>query len=338
MRRLATIRTIRDVRPIEGADAIELVFIDGWQCVSKKNEFMIGNKCIYFEIDSFLPVWEEFEFLRKSSYKKMVDGTEGFRLKSIKLRGQISQGLALPISKFPEVSCCNEGDDVTDVLSVKKYEPPIPACLSGQVKGMFPTFIPKTDQERIQNFDKQVHQWERLEFEVTEKLDGSSCTIYFDLGEFGVCSRTINLLESDDNSLWKIAKHYDLETKMKQLKRSLGIQGEIIGEGIQGNKYKIRGQEFYVFDIYDIETKSYLGDEERREITKTLGLKDVPLITRQLLTGICNVESILTLAVDKSVLNKDVEREGIVFKQTTKIPGRVSFKAISNKFLLKHGE
>jgi len=408
MRKLAIIRTINQKISIEGADNIELVLVDGWQCVSKKNEFNVGDLCVYFEIDSLLPIRSEFEFLRKSSYKKLTDDTEGFRLKSIKLRGKLSQGLVLPVSLFPELkvitneeraqsfinalefyaaqdnyksieswSCqdgsspslsshdaenlikqvangkvqedggsfarqvlnrrtsLKEGDDVTDLLGVTLYQPPLPACLSGIAKRTFPSFIQKTDQERIQNLSNKINDWKDKTFEVTEKLDGSSCTIYFHQQQFGVCSRNLELIESEGNSFWKVANDKDLKNKLININRSLAIQGELIGEGIQGNKYKLRGQDIYVFDIYDIETRSYLDPAERISIVEKLGLKHAPMLGT---ISVDSVESILTFAIDKSKLNKDVEREGVVFKENIKSPDRVSFKAISNKFLLKFEE
>jgi tRNA-binding EMAP/Myf-like protein len=155
-RKLASIRTITDIQPIPNADSIEVVSIGGWKVVSKKGEYNVGDMCVYCEIDSFLPVLPQYEFLRKSSYKKMSDGTEGFRLKTIKLRGQVSQGLVLPISILPEGKTLFEGMDVTDVLSITKYEPPIPASLSGQVKGHFPSFLQKTDEERCLSFETLI--------------------------------------------------------------------------------------------------------------------------------------------------------------------------------------
>jgi RNA ligase (TIGR02306 family) len=146
-RKLASIRRITNISPIEGADKIELVTVDGWKVVVAKDVgHKVGNMVVYCEIDSFLPVKDEFEFLRKSSYKKMVDGTEGFRLKTIKLRGQVSQGLILPINVLPINQFASghnlpEGMDVTEMLGIVKYEPPIPAELAGKVKGMFPSFL-----------------------------------------------------------------------------------------------------------------------------------------------------------------------------------------------------
>ena len=161
-RKLVTIQKISDLKPIENADAIECAGVLGWHVVVKKGEFKIGDPCVYFEIDSLLPVVSEFAFLSKSGVKKSyADGKEyeGYRLKTIRLRGQISQGLCLPISildgkKYPTDSRKNPvyqtGTDVTSLLGVVKYEPVIPANLSGQAKGLFPGFIPKTDETRIQ--------------------------------------------------------------------------------------------------------------------------------------------------------------------------------------------
>jgi len=146
MRKLATIRKIDDLQPIEGADRIELAIVDGWKVVVTKG-LNIGDKIAYCEIDSFLPIKPEFEFLRKSSYKKLIDGTEGFRLRTVKLKGQISQGLCIPLNELPQLANNQIGDDVSEILGITKYDPPIPASLSGLAKGNFPTFLKKTDEE-----------------------------------------------------------------------------------------------------------------------------------------------------------------------------------------------
>ncbi len=148
-RKLATVVKIADIQPIVGADAIVVAKVKGWNVVVKVNEYKVGDLAVYYEIDSFLPIRPQFEFLRKSSYKRMVS-TEGFRLKTIKLRGQLSQGLLTPIPDG--ILNPKEGDDLTEALDIVKYEHPIPAQLAGKIKGVFPSFIPKTDEIRIQNF------------------------------------------------------------------------------------------------------------------------------------------------------------------------------------------
>lgn len=181
-RKLASIQKVREVKPIKNADAIEVARVNNWDVVVKKGEYKPGDLCVYCEVDSFLPEKPEFEFLRKSSYKKMGD-VGGFRLKTIKMRGQISQGLLLPLSvlnsdETPYSGVWVEGDDVTEMLGIVKYEPPIPAELAGKMKGNFPSFVVKTDEERIQNMTDEFEQIKKLQreqgvkFYETEKLDG----------------------------------------------------------------------------------------------------------------------------------------------------------------------
>ncbi len=338
-RKLATIRKITDIRPIEGADKIEIATVGGWNVVVAKDvEHKVGNSVVYCEIDSFLPIKEEFEFLRKSSYKKMGD-QEGFRLKTIRLRGQLSQGLILPISVVPITQFATghdlpEGLDVTEMLGIVKYEPPIPAELSGKVKGGFPSFLHKTDEERVQNLVKEYEEYKltsKHQFYMTEKLDGSSATFYMNEGEFGVCSRNLELLETEENTFWKVARQLNLEENMKD-KGNICLQGELIGEGIQGNPYKIKGQTVRFFTGFDIDKYQRISFPELVVMLSDMGLQYVPILNQEL--GFVlpeTVEDMLKYAEAKSVLNDKTEREGVVVRS---IDGTISFKAISNKFLL----
>ena len=340
-RKLATIRKITNITPIEGADKIELVTVGGWKVVAAKDvNHKVGDLVVYCEIDSFLPIKEEFEFLRKSSYKKMSDGTEGFRLKTIKLRGQVSQGLILPIKElsifqFASSSNLSEGDDVTDILGITKYEPPIPAELAGKVKGGFPHFIPKTDEERVQNLSKEYDEWKlqsKHKFYVTEKLDGSSATYYIKDGVFGVCSRNLELLETEGNTFWKVARELDLENKMKSLNMNISLQGELIGEGIQGNPYKIKGQTVRFFTGFDIDNFKRISFPQLVVMLMKLNLQYVPVLNNEFGFVLPDtIEGMLEYAENKSQLNEDTEREGVVVRS---MDGTISFKAISNKFLL----
>ena len=331
-RKLASIQVIRDIRPIEGADAIELAIINDWQVVVAKNVgHQIGDHVVYCEIDSFLPIQEEFEFLRKSSYKKMAD-QEGFRLKTIKLRGQVSQGLILPMSIFGDFGwTAYEGLDVTERLGIVKYEPPIPAELAGKVKGNFPSFIPKTDEERIQNLTKEYEAWKSQLFYVTEKLDGSSATYYFRDGEFGVCSRNLDLEETEGNTFWKVARELKLEEWLGTHSTNYAIQGELIGEGIQGNPYKIKGQTVRFFNAFNIDKYEYLNLEEFESLIASMGLETVPVLDRAFALP-DTIEDLLKYAEQKSELNSQFDREGVVIRS---IDRKISFKVISNKFLLK---
>lgn len=324
-RKLASIQIVDNISPIEGADAIEVATVNGWKVVVKKGEFKVGDKCVYCEIDSFLPVVEQFEFLRKSSYRKMGE-QEGFRLRTIKLRGQVSQGLLLPAIEGYDV-----GKDVSEVLGIIKFEPPIPAELSGLMKGSFPIFIPKTDEERIQNLTKVYENFKKNTFYVTEKLDGSSATFYLNNGDFGVCSRNIDLLPSKDNTFWKVAKQLNIEEKLSSLGKNIAIQGELIGERIQGNAYKLKGQTVYFFNAFDIDKQSYLDYFDFTDLMALLNFNTVPVLyTNYNLPK--TIDELLASADGNSNLFSTAIREGFVIRSNCR---NISFKVISNNFLLK---
>lgn len=343
MRKLASIRVANAINPIVGADAIEAVRVDGWVCVSKKGEFQVGDKGIYFEIDSFLNGEDpRFQFLSKQFIN--FEGQQGARLRTIRLRGQLSQGLFLPLKNFPELQSLEVGADVTEALSVKKWEPPMPAQLAGEVVGVFPHWVKTTDQNRVQNLISEIGDNQGQEFEVSVKLDGSSMTVYrFDRAvdkegqvftDHGVCSRNYNLRESEKNSLWRVARKNKMLEALDFLGRNLAFQGEIIGEGIQGNHEGLIGQDFFLFDIFDIDKQEYLAPADRQSIVKTLNengfaIKHVPVVQVMVLNH--TVDQLLEMADGQSLNNE--KREGLVFKR---MDGQFSFKAISNWYLEKH--
>jgi len=338
-RKLASIRKISNLSPIDGADKIEVATIDGWKVVVAKDVgHKVGDLVVYCEVDSFLPIKPEFEFLRKSSYKKMSDGTEGFRLKTIKLRGQVSQGLILPVSIVPIAQFATshelpEGLDVTEMLGIVKYEPPIPAELAGKVKGLFPSFLRKTDEERVQNLAKEFGEWgfqSKHQFYVTEKLDGSSSTYYMKDGEFGVCSRNLELLETEGNTFWKVARELDLENKLRNYGMNISLQGELIGEGIQGNPYKIKGQTVKFFNVFNIDTQERMTLGGFLKVMDDLDLDFVPFLDMNFMLP-RTIDDMLQYAEGKSKLNFGAEREGVVVRS---MDMTISFKSISNKFLL----
>lgn len=333
-RKMATIRKIDEIRPIEGADAIEAAVVGGWVVVIKKGEFKVGDLAVYCEIDSWIPN-ELAPFLSKGQEPREFNGVKGERLRTVKLRGQISQGLLLPGNL---TFWRDEGTDVSESLGIQKWEAPIPAQLAGDVEGPFPSVIPKTDQERIQNLTEQLREWQGntdFTWEITEKLDGSSMTVFVNDDTEGVCSRNWNLKETEGNTLWRVARRNDLLTKIRNTNRNLALQGELIGEGIQGNTYKVTGQEFFVFDIYDIDRGDYMTPFERRVFCDTHGIKHVPVLAKEMVIQEW-VTGLLAMADGQSVLNPKAAREGLVFKCNTF--GGPSFKAISNKWLLKNGE
>ena len=160
MRKLVTIRKVLNLIPIANADRIELVQLDDWFCIVKKGEFQIGDKAVYFEVDSFLPVESRYSFLESS--KKEYLGVQGYRIKTMKMKGVVSQGLALPLSLFPEIK--GNEEDVTEKLKVIKYDvaeasPSSNSLKAADASGKFPDFIPKTDQNRIQNLPRYYHMY-----------------------------------------------------------------------------------------------------------------------------------------------------------------------------------
>ena len=354
MRQLATIRKISDIRPIENADKIEVAQIDGWECVIKKGEFAVGDLAVYIEIDSIVPERPEFEFLRDRK----------FRVKTIKLRRQISQGLAMPVSILP-IGNYKLGDDVTDILGIKKHDPqaeqerllrqndkkrsPLVRWLmkfsifrklffKSKRRGGFPEWIVKTDQERIQNktimFEKEKANGTK--FVVTEKLDGQSATYFLKkVGrkkfEFGVCSRNVYLGKPDSSSYWTIAKQLNIEKALLALigdHDSIVLQGEIIGSGIQGNKYKVSGYDFYAFDlIYPTGKVSY---HQMLNSLMNFEIKSVPYIESafQLKDTIAEM---VDYAKGNSKLLRSQKREGLVWRCSKP---NISFKVINPEFLL----
>jgi len=297
-RKLATITTIASISPIPGADRIVAVTMttNNWTCVAGRDEFKVGDKAVYFEIDSFLPKEERYKFLEGRANKTM-NGIDGYRLKTMRLKGQLSQGLVMPIDKFGYTPTTNaqfdnsiaDGTDVTELLGIQVYEPPKDYS-QGEAKGPFPYFISKTDQERIQNI-RGFDMFKLFDhtFEVTEKLDGSSITMYYnridvsvksgDYSEnsFGVCSRNEELKRPEEGKVstpWRMADKYHIEYRLtrycKENNRLLALQGEMCGPKVQGNPLGLRDVEFFVFDIYDIAKGRYVQAQERYEILEKL--------------------------------------------------------------------
>lgn len=347
MRKLASIQKIVSVSPIEGADSIEVAQVLNWKCVIKKGEYKVGDKVVYIEIDSILPERPEFEFMRKHN----------FRVRTIKLRGQVSQGLVVPLSILGQDGDLPEGTDVTEILGIKKYEPPIPIN-STDIKGVFPSVIPKTDEPRwqlITNLDviKNAIGNERLY--ITEKLDGQSATFfrYKDSeGNWkeGWCSRNYELHMKENTPHWIINEKYKILEGIKKIGSNIAVQGELIGNKIQGNKYKVSGYDFYVYNMYDICCNKYLRWTILKGICQNFGWKWVPdlgSISFEELKDIMNNNTDAILGDGKSKI-ADVLMEGVVIKpdkymtsqeyQEMTGQSRISFKYINPEFLLKYGE
>lgn len=371
MRKLASIQKIGNLEPIPNADSIEKATVLGWELVVKKGVFKIDDLCVYCEIDSILPNKPEFEFLRDKKY----------RIKTIKLRGQISQGICFPISILPEKTKIIEGIDVTEILGVKKWETNNDEQKSVKQTGKimypkwmpqwiqrfvhkfnfiknyyrqnsgqktFPSLIPKTDETRVQVLQSLIDKYNGVKCYFTEKLDGSSITVYQINGKFGVCSRNVDLKRDDTDKFWKTVLAHDLENKFKKLfgNENIALQGELIGEGIQGNKYKLKGLDIYFFNVFFIKKYSYGNLSELIEICQKLNEKTVPILNDNY-DLVNSIPELVELSKGTSKLNGTI-REGIVIRPLEEIKdselhcqlvrNRISFKSVNPEFLLKYGE
>ena len=242
-----------------------------------------------------------------------------------------------------------EGLDVSELLGITKWEPPMPAELAGIAKGLFPSFLVRTDEERSQNLSDKWDELRTHTYYTTEKLDGSSATFYLRNGEFGVCSRNLELqdpgefvagdITCDDgvvrqkkeNSFWKAAKSLGLKEKLESVGYNICIQGELIGEGIQNNPYKLKGQDVRFYNAYKIDSAEYLDFAEFQALMNQLGLVTVPVLDTAF-TLPSTIDELLLFADGKSVLCPTAIREGLVLRTLDR---KISFKAISNDFLLK---
>lgn len=325
MRKLASIQEIVDLQPIEGADKIEVASVLGWKVVAEKGLHQVGAKVVYCEIDSQLPDRPEFEFLRPY----------GFRIKTIRLRGQISQGICFPLSVLPEGSY-EVGDDVTDVLGVQKWEPQVPSCLSGKVRCHFPGWCPKTDETRVQSYPEILDELRGVPCYSTVKIDGTSTTYMHQGGEIHVCSRRLSYVEDSKNAHWQNFHKLKLAEKLPAM-GDVCIQGETAGPGIQRNPAGYPEICFQAFQIYGIRVGRYLGFHDFITFCDKWEIPTVP-IARAEFTLDHTVEQLLEMAKGQ-YRDSRKPREGIVIRPITErysqvLNGRASFKVINNDFLL----
>lgn len=341
-RKMASIRRIHKISPIKDADQIELASVDGWSVVVRKGEYQEGDLAVYIECDSWVP-HRLAPFLSKGTKVEEYNGVLGARLRSVKLRNQLSQGLLLKLGEvFPLGEGLplyyEEGLDLTALLGIQKWEAPVPSNLAGITRGGFPSFIPKTDQERVQNLTSEILLWKEQQytFEVSEKLEGSSMTIYSKDGYVGVCSRNQDLVESEKNALWQVAHKQGLIAVVREISKDydIALQGEIIGPGIQGNHYKLKDHKFFLFDMFNINTGQYLTHEQRVYLAEKYGIMHTPILNDNAVIN--SVESLIQMTNGLySTINPGVLAEGVVYKCHEN--PNISFKVINNEYLLKTG-
>lgn len=333
MRQLASIQRITDIQPIPDADAIEVASVLGWKVVVKKGQFSVGDLAVYLEIDSVPPDEEQYRFLWKNTEMR----PNNFRIKTIKLRGQISQGILFPMTIYPgdgiTMFVGDEGADLTEALKITKYEPPLPRG-SADIEGQFFDGVPKTDEDRVQSRADLVAELQGRPYYITVKCDGASMTVATHDGQPKVASRNYRLADNPDSAYWRAARADGL-LDLAAEHPDYAIQGELVGPGIQNNRLGLFSHHCLVFNVYDLTSCSYLSWEEMKELQTVWNFEMVPLVERSV-SFTHTQESLLKLAEGKYG-GTDNEREGIVVRSDG-VLDRVSFKAISNKFLLKGGE
>ncbi len=341
VRKLTTVETVVAVTPIEGADNIEVVTVRGWTVITRKGEFTQGDRCVYFEIDAFLPVTDpRFAFLADRGTKEMT-GVTGHVLRTIRLRGTYSQGLVLPLSDFPELTDARVGDDVSAALGVSKWEPPVPVRMQGKILNPFPSWlIPRTDAERVQNLVDVYDELLRVEWVATEKIDGTSLTVvHHPNGELSVCSRNWELARDDANAnvYWEAAERHQLAEIIPQ---GWAIQGEIYGEGVQANPLGVKGRHLAIFAVWDVNRRP-AQPLPRHQWPFSLTQLAVPVYAHLGQPAVTVADALTQADGIRSTINPDRLAEGIVWHTADAVTLPVldygeCFKAISNKYLAKH--
>lgn len=367
-RKLASVQKVKAIRPIEGADRIEVVQVLNWDCVAKKGEYQVGDMVIYFEIDSLLPDIPMLTWLKGSSWSQKLNK---YKISTHKFRNQISQGLVIPIKDLEELDrqihnreecipiAYTEGTDLTEILGIEKYEPPVSNGPLGDLIS-HEWYVPKTDEERIQTCAENVlpeyMKSERGDWYASIKVDGASCTAGLFEDAFLIGGR--NQWYKDENMYTTTVKKYgDIEKHLRDYQKLTGkyivFQGELCGPGIQSNRLGLKEKEWFIFNVWESDTgkiDSYKKLDFLRflNMCDDFGLKTVPIIPAgdkfdfKTTTNIDEIVENLLKYVDNIKYRTYFEdaspnqiAEGVVFRKNDMT---YSFKVISNKFLLKGGE
>ena len=343
MRKMAEIVLVGPIIPHPNADTLSIAQVHGWNVIIRTGEFQEGDRAVFFQQDAWVP-YTLAPFLKKGDKDRSYNEVLGDRVRAIKLRGIVSNGILLPIHILRDLPQWYEvpvGTDVSEFLGIQKWEPPIPACLSGQMKGNFPSFIRKTDQTRIESCWDDFLDHSNEFYRIEHKMDGSSITIYHNQGELGVCSRNINLkLEQEGNTFVDVAKSSMILDALQKTGMNIAVQGELCGPGIQNNIHGLDKPEIFVFDIWDIDSQSYLSPYDRGVILENLrkmgaNISEVEVIEDSIHLEAARMNTIPAMKkfVDRS-LGKTKCIEGMVFKSRE---SDFTFKVINDTYLLKNG-
>jgi RNA ligase (TIGR02306 family) len=329
--KLASIEIIKSIKNHENADSLEIAEVLGWQTVVKKGIHKEGDKVVFITIDTIVPrqEWSEFLVDQKNPDKPI-------RLKNIKLRGEYSSGLVIPIIEFPlQFESLDVGDDVTEILGIQKYIKEIPANLSGETLGDFPTnIISKTDEDNGLNDPNLVEKVFNHEshITITQKLDGSSITLIVENGELTqVCTRNLSKKETENNTFWKAARKLTIPQDWTGT-----IQGELCGNGIQRNQLKLEDVKIFVFQIS--QDKKYMTYEDMKNFCESsLHCDVVPLVSKLEVAATVKLwtnplQKLQELA-DTQKYSSGLEGEGIVVRPSSYPKGYSSRRPLGFKLI-----
>ena len=357
-RELAIVTRVQKIEPIPNYDRVVKATIENYPVIVQKDQFKEGDLCVYIGYDTLLPVKPEFEFLRKNSYSKLYDG---FRIRNMKMCGMYSSGIAFNLSILPEGFQPNEGDDVTDLLGVRKYDPEelqgvvqvqnkhknpillflmrfkwfrkLYAKLTGKKMRQYPSTVQKSDETNIEKlFNSYKAQRPDEEFYSTEKMEGSAGAwmLYGKRRKYLVFSHNTIRSSKDDNTWAKVGRMYNLEKILRSEKRNLCVQGEVCGPNIQKNIYGFNDLRLFVYKVTDVDTGEAFNFNELKNFCFKHNLDMVPLVG----IGVKlpdTLDEVLKDCEGTSVL-ADVPREGLVWRSMT--DQRIGFKAKSRSYQL----
>jgi RNA ligase (TIGR02306 family) len=351
MTKLATIEKIHSIQshPNKEVEKLEVGKIKEWPVVIPKGQFKDGDLVVFIQIDSICPKENTyFSFLERQKY----------RIWNAKFKGAPSQGLVCPLSILPkwdpskevdgyptvgiydrgtdDWKYAQEGDDVTELIGITKYEKPLDISICGDAKGGFPThLIPITDEDNLLNNPATLNEFMSEECYLTVKVDGSSMTVIYENGDVRVCSRRLE--QKEGTGFWKIAEKYDLPNNLKKLNRSIAIQAEACGGKIQGNPLGLIEPTMFVFNIKELDTGEWYGWDKILFICNVLNVPPVLSVCKPFIFDDTWTIARLQEEANKVVYvtaNGEIKKgEGVVLRPTKPKYSAILGKPLSVKIL-----
>lgn len=337
MRELATVQIVKEILPIPERDRIGLAIFEdiGWRIIVRKDQVSPGDKMVVIECDSIIPDKETYKFLDKKLPRT---------LKTMKLSGVISQGLAIPVKDYeveiPWITGIPPKNNVTELLEITKYEPPDQGTRGGNTVRTFPTHIlPRTDETRVQSKPRLIQELRGKPYYITTKLDGASYTSFWLEENYHVCTHN-NEIAWGENWWWKASYNQEIEEKLKY-HPDMALQGEVNGPGIQNNRMKIDKYTVFGFQVWNIAKQRYLDYSDMLYFFGDTKLPMVPVVEAGESFNY-TMEELEKLAITGCELYPEIWKEGIVVRPQVEtysqtLQDRLSMKVISTAYELEYG-